>query len=248
MKFVLVLCHCSVIRNRITRDALIMHHTSSNNINGIFSHSERVVWRAANCGKSADRNRINRWMPASGPEKVDSSGGVFVPRQVCFFLYFLLIALSLSLLLSRSPAPFLSLRSCLSVPVSPSLSCCPCLAAPVSLFLSRRPYGGDGGGGGGEGVTVTTAVVVVVVMEWQWWCTMGQIKEKHRTHPIVTDPRARERVKWAHEQANEWVQRSTRANQAVWSKKMSERCEQMSEWTSEWPSLDSWWAVVTSGM
>ena len=180
MKFVLVLCHCSVIRNRITRDALIMHHTSSNNINGIFSHSERVVWRAANCGKSADRNRINRWMPASGPEKVDSSGGVFVPRQVCFFLYFLLIALSLSLLLSRSPAPFLSLRSCLSVPVSPSLSCCPCLAAPVSLFLSRRPYGGDGGGGGGEGVTVTTAVEVVVVMEWQWWCTMGQIKEKHR--------------------------------------------------------------------
>ena len=196
MKFVLVLCHCSVIRNRITRDALIMHHTSSNNINGIFSHSERVVWRAANCGKSADRNRINRWMPASGPEKVDSSGGVFVPRQVCFFLYFLLIALSLSLILSRSPAPFLSLRSCLAVPVLLSLSCCPCLFVPVSPSLRwwrrrwwwwRSDSDNGGGGGGSDGVTVVVHY------------GPDQRKTQKNSHLIIHFPKSEGVSEWANE-------------------------------------------------
>ena len=38
------------------------------------------------------------------------------------------------------------------------------------------------------------------------------------------------------DQANKWTQRSARAKQAMHSKRMSERCEQMSKWTSEWPS------------
>ena len=38
------------------------------------------------------------------------------------------------------------------------------------------------------------------------------------------------------ERANEWAQRRARAKRAVRSKRTCERCEQTSEWPSEWPS------------
>ena len=40
---------------------------------------------------------------------------------------------------------------------------------------------------------------------------------------------------WVSERTNEWAERSTRAKQAVWSKRMSERCEWMRQRRSEWP-------------
>ena len=46
----------------------------------------------------------------------------------------------------------------------------------------------------------------------------------------------REGVSKVSEQVSEWAQRIARAKGAVWSKRMSEWCEQKSERTSEWPS------------
>ena len=42
------------------------------------------------------------------------------------------------------------------------------------------------------------------------------------------------------EQVNEWMQQSMRAKRTGQSKQMSERCEQMSKWTSKWPSTAVW--------
>ena len=67
--------------------------------------------------------------------------------------------------------------------------------------------------------------------------TMVENRKKHRQNSqlIILFPTS-EGASEVSEQANEWVQRRARAKRAVRSKETSERCERMSERTSEWPS------------
>ena len=77
------------------------------------------------------------------------------------------------------------------------------------------------------------------------YCTMVQNIKKNtkNSHLIIYFPTS----KGVSERANKWVQRSARAKQAGWSKRTSERCKQISERTSEWPSLYFWmfWRTVS---
>ena len=54
---------------------------------------------------------------------------------------------------------------------------------------------------------------------------------------IILFPMSLEASEWVSEWGNEWAQLSARAKRAVRSKQMRERFEQMSERTSEWPSI-----------
>ena len=67
--------------------------------------------------------------------------------------------------------------------------------------------------------------------------TMVENGKKHRqnSHLIIHFPTS-EGVSEVSERANEWAQWRARAKRAVRSKRTSERCEQTSKRTSEWPS------------
>ena len=74
--------------------------------------------------------------------------------------------------------------------------------------------------------------IFVYEMNAKWlaivWKRRIHFKDKPLSHELGSE--------WASKRANEWAQRSAQAKRAVQSKRMSERCEQMSDWTSEWPS------------
>ena len=67
------------------------------------------------------------------------------------------------------------------------------------------------------------------------WSRIEKILRK-KSHLIIHFP-ASSGVSKVSERANEWAQRRAWVKRAVWSKQTSERCERMSERTSEWPSI-----------